>query len=333
MGSEGQQTAAREQLRLASFGALDLVDPAPDDRFDRITRLAQRVLEVPLAVVSLVRDGRHWFLSETGEPAAATSPLAPLWARTLLEDDVLVVPDLRSDPRFADNELVRGEAGVRFFAGRPLTAPDGSRLGALCVIDRRPRELSDDELELLRDLAGMVEREFAVLRLATIDELTGLTNRRGLLAVGRHVLAMADRFKRPAALLYVDVDGLKRVNDTLGHETGDRLLCEIAELLTDSLRAADVVARAGGDEFCALLSDTPPEMIPPLVTRLHARMDELNRRADRDFDVEFSEGWVTYDPTEPSSIEELMSRGDAQMYEQKQEKRRGASRASGERGG
>src|SRR6187455_1525968 len=71
VGSDGQQTAAREQLRLASFGALDLVDPAPDDRFDRITRLAQRVLEVPLAVVSLVRDGRHWFPSETGEPAAA----------------------------------------------------------------------------------------------------------------------------------------------------------------------------------------------------------------------------------------------------------------------
>jgi len=321
LGQRDDGSVTREQVRLATFGALDLIDPEPEDRFDRVTRLAQRVLDVPLAAVSLVRDGRRWFPSRPGEPAAETSPLAPLWARTLLEDDVFVVPDARSDPRFSDNPVVAGEPGIRFFAGYPLTAPDGTKLGALCVIDRRPRELNAVDLDLMRDLAAMVEREFAVLRLATIDELTGVTNRRGLIAVGRHVLAMAERFRRPATLLYVDVDDLKEINDTLGHQTGDRALREVATMLTESLRAADVVARVGGDEFCALLSDTSPETIPHLVARLRARIDELNERPRRNFQLEVSVGWVAYDPAEPSSFEALMARGDAQMYEQKQQKR------------
>jgi diguanylate cyclase (GGDEF)-like protein len=325
----GDDQIRREQIRLAPFGALDLVDPDPDDRFDRLTRLAQRVLGVPLAVVSLVRDGRRWFPLHAGGQAVETSPLAPFWARTLLEDDVFVVPDATSDPRFADNAIVAGPPGIRFFAGCPLSAPDGTRLGALCLVDQQARELSPVELDLVRDLAAMVERELAVLRLATIDELTGVTNRRGLLAVGRHVLAMAERFKRPATLLYVDVDRLKDINDTLGHEAGDRALCEIAELLTDSLRAADVVARVGGDEFCALLSDTSPETLSPLLARLRARVTDLNLQPNRDYTIEFSEGWVAYDPAEPCSIETLMARGDAQMYEQKQAKRNGTARASG----
>jgi diguanylate cyclase (GGDEF)-like protein len=316
-------STAREQTRLAAFGAPDLVDPEPDDRFDRFTRLAQRVLDVPVAAVSLVRDGRRWFPAKPGQTAAETSPLAPLWARTLLEDDVFVVPDARTDPRFADNPLVVGEPGIRFFAGYPLTAPDGTKLGALCIVDHRPRELTEAQLDLLRDLAAMVEREFAVLQLATIDELTRVTNRRGLLAVGRHVLAMADRFKRPAALLYVDVDHLKDINDSLGHAAGDRALQQVAQLLTDSLRAADVVARVGGDEFCSLLSDTPSEAIPQLVDRLQTRLAEMNRLPGRQYDIEVSEGWVTYDPAEPCSIETLVGRGDARMYEQKHGKRSG----------
>jgi diguanylate cyclase (GGDEF)-like protein len=116
------------------------------------------------------------------------------------------------------------------------------------------------------------------------------------------------------------MDRLKVINDTQGHAAGDRALQKVAEMLTESLRAADVVARVGGDEFCALLSDTAPDAIPQLIARLHARMDEWNRQSGREFDLAVSEGWVSYDPAQPCSIEQFIERGDAKMYLQKQEK-------------
>ena len=146
-----------------------------------------------------------------------------------------MVLDPLEDERFHDNPLVTGEPGIRFYAGCPLAAPDGSQVGTLCLIDREPRAPDSEDIALLRDLAGMVEDELAALELATVDALTGITNRRGFDAVGAHALSASRRLRRPATLLFLDLDGLKGINDGLGHEAGDRALCEFAGLLVDVL--------------------------------------------------------------------------------------------------
>lgn len=321
-------TGDRVTSNPATLEAPELLEALPDDRFDRVIRLARHVLGVPIAAVSFVDNGRRWMALASEYPASSASLLTSLWARTILEDDALVVPDIDADPRFAagagmsaNGDLDLTAADIRFFAGIPLIGPERTKVGVLWAADEQPRQPSPDQLDALRDLGNVVERALSEIRLATLDELTGTSNRRGLVMVGHHVLATARRTKRPAALLYVDLDNLKQVNDTLGHAAGDRMLQATAVVLTEGLRAADIVARVGGDEFCVLLSDTAPETIPMLIARLHARLEELNRDPGREFDLAMSEGWVVYDPEQHVSIEELIEQGDAQMYEQKQAKR------------
>ena len=174
-----------EAIRLAQLRALALLDSYPEERFDRITRLAQRLFDVPIALVTLVDEDRQWFKSRQGLDVAETPRESAFCAHAILGDEVMQVQDSMADERFATNPLVLGDPGIRFYAGCPIEGPGGAKLGTLCVIDREPRQLKDDEVRLLRDLAEMVEREIAAADLATGDALTGLANRRGFDLIAR----------------------------------------------------------------------------------------------------------------------------------------------------
>lgn len=150
---------ANEAQRLASLHGLRILDTPPEDRFDRLTRLAQRLFRLPIALVSLVDKDRQWFKSRQGLDAQETARDAAFCAHAILDDGPFIVPDARLDDRFADSPLVTGDPHVRFYAGQPISAPDGSRVGTLCVIDRKPRRLGGSEREALRDLASLVEAE------------------------------------------------------------------------------------------------------------------------------------------------------------------------------
>ncbi|MGM0578366.1 MAG: PAS domain S-box protein [Myxococcota bacterium] len=159
---------ADEAARLEALRELCVLDTPPEERFDRITRMAQRLFSVPIALVSLVDAERQWFKSRQGLDATETSREVSFCGHAILDDETFVVEDAAADPRFADNPLVTDEPRIRFYASRPLHAPGGQRVGTLCVIDRKPRDLSPEEWELLRDLAAMAERE---LRMARIDAI------------------------------------------------------------------------------------------------------------------------------------------------------------------
>lgn len=150
-----------EVERQASLDRLGIVDTASEERFDRITRLAAAVLGVPVSLVTFIDEQRQWFKSAEGVDMRETTRDAALCAHTILGDGMLVVPDATADDRFADNPLVTGPAHLRFYAGYPLRAPDGHRVGSLCVIDRRARDLSARDRKLLEDLARMAEEELA----------------------------------------------------------------------------------------------------------------------------------------------------------------------------
>lgn len=252
---------AHEATRLDTLRALNILDTSPEERFDRLTRLAKRLFGVPIALVSLVDADRQWFKSAQGLCATETPRDVSFCGHAILSDEVLLVPDALTDARFHDNPLVTGDPNVRFYAGCPLTVPNGSRLGTLCVIDRAPRDFDAADLELLRDLARMAEQELAAIQLATMDELTMLSNRRGFEALARHALGLCRRLARPASLLFLDLDGFKAINDTFGHAEGDRALADFARILSATFRESDVVGRLGGDEFAVLLTDVQPEAL------------------------------------------------------------------------
>ncbi len=150
---------ADEDKRQAALQKLDILDSDPDERFDRITRLAAATFDVPIALVSLVDGRRQWFKSCYGLAAGETSREMSFCAHAILNKEVMVVNDALVDPRFADNPFVTGEPRVRFYAGFPLSLSDGSRVGTLCVIDTRPRDFDATKVDLLKDFGTMVERE------------------------------------------------------------------------------------------------------------------------------------------------------------------------------
>lgn len=202
-----------EGTRIDALHSLKVLDTPPEERFDRLTRLARRLFGVPIALVSLVDTDRQWFKSCDGLDASETSRDASFCGHAILGDDIFLIPDAARDERFQDNPLVTGEPRIRFYAGCPLTVTNGSKLGTLCIIDRDPREFDDEDLALLKDLARMAEQELAAVQLATMDYLTKLTNRRGFDALSTHALGLCRRLHKPASLLYFDLDKFKPIND------------------------------------------------------------------------------------------------------------------------
>lgn len=308
-------TPPDEAERLAELVSLALLDSERDTRFDRVTRLARRIFDVDVALVTLIDGDRQWFLSKQGTDLDESAREISFCAHALHSDDVLHVPDASADERFAENPLVTADPAIRFYAGQPIHGPGGSRLGTLCVIDRRPRSLSPDELASLRDLAGVVEDEIAATFSGTIDELTGLTNRRGFDFVGRKLLEVCRRSGRRVTVLYADLDGLKEINDRHGHGAGDRALYDFGQILLRSYRSSDVVARLGGDEFAVIL--TGAEAPDPAVPKLRDAVDSHNAATAEPFRIAFSIGSASFRPTSDESLDELLQRADAAMYEDK----------------
>ena len=150
-----------ELQRLAALHALGLLDTPAEERFDRLTRVAAALFDVPIALVSLVDANRQWFKSCVGTDIKEASREVSFCAYAVAERELLVIPDALRDDRFADNPVVSGPPYVRFYAGAPIFMADGTCAGTLCVIDGRPRDFTDEDRERLRDLAAIVQQELS----------------------------------------------------------------------------------------------------------------------------------------------------------------------------
>jgi len=173
-------------------------------------------------------------------------------------------------------------------------------------------------VEVGHDITDRKILEKKIERSAVTDHLTGLLNRRGFFAVADQQRKLADRTNRIMSLLYLDLDGLKAINDKLGHNAGDRALIDTADILRQTFRESDVIARLGGDEFAVLLTGLlTKEMGNIVINHLQKNMSTSNEQPGRDYELKLSIGMTHYDPLHPSSISELMVEADALMYEDK----------------
>lgn len=146
---------------MAALRELEVLDTPPEERFDRVTRLAQQLFGVQMAFVSLVDADRLYLKSHQGTTLTQAPRDGMFCAVAIERPETLVVPDAGLDPRFAGRPFVTGDPRIRFYAGRPLSAAGGERVGTLCLMDRRPREFTAEDEALLSDLAAWVEKELA----------------------------------------------------------------------------------------------------------------------------------------------------------------------------
>ncbi len=153
-----------EAARLAALSAYGLLDTRPEPSLDDLTKLAAQICEAPISLISLIDEHRQWFLSRVGLDVPETPRDVSFCAHAILQPELMIVPDTALDTRFADNPLVTGEPGIRFYAGMPLSTPDGHALGTLCVIDRIPRQLTPRQQDALRVLSRQVMAQVELRR-------------------------------------------------------------------------------------------------------------------------------------------------------------------------
>lgn len=326
-----------EDQRLASLQAMDVLFTPGEERFDRITRIAARLLGTPIALVSLVAKDCQWFKSVQGLSVSETPREISFCGHAILHDETLVVDDATKDQRFFDNPLVTGAPNIRFYAGHPIHSIDGNRVGTLCVIDRIPKTLTPDQLKVLQDLAAIAEselqrgqlddtqrdlvREMDELKLrASVDGLTRLWNRSAIMEL---LSAEVKRAKRgiPMCVAMIDVDHFKNVNDTYGHPAGDAVLVEVASRIRRALREYDSVGRYGGEEFIAVMSNA--SLIPSMKLchriRLSIEKEPISTPAGP-VSVTVSIGLVP-SVAKKTDLERLIGAADAALYRAKKKGR------------
>lgn len=177
---------------------------------------------------------------------------------------------------------------------------------------------------LWRSLRYAMERQRLNLQLLSLslhDELTGLNNRRGFVALAEHHIKLAYRAGEPFLVVFIDLDGLKQINDTFGHQEGNRALVDAAGVLNDSFRQSDILARIGGDEFAVLVTNAAGNSIQTVLHRVQQKLNAFNAALDRHYPLSFSIGIVSADLAQSCTLEILLSRADKLMYEQKHGKR------------
>lgn len=210
------------------------------------------------------------------------------------------------------------------------------RLGGHFQITVTPRYNRSGELagsvHVAHDINQRKQAEETARALSLNDELTGLYNRRGFVALAEQQLKTASRMHTGAALIFADMDGMKAINDTLGHKEGDRALQETAKILKKAFRGSDIIARLGGDEFVVLTTETEGFDMNILILRIQQAIEAANAALDHPFTLSLSIGIARFDPQNPCGLDALLAESDSLMYENKQKKKCSAAEKTSESG-
>ena len=337
-----------EARRQAALDAYAVVGTVPEQAYDDIVRLAITLCDAPAAAISLIDHDRQWFKAQIGLDVHETARGEAICDRAIRQPDrMFVVEDLLKQPELPRPSLRVDGDPLRFYAGVPLLSPDGQPLGVVCVLDNKPRTLTEAQREGLEVLARQTqhllelrryameqrrllsEREAFAQRLedaradlqrrndllehrATHDALTGLLNRAALAQLRDNPEAMRQLQHAPYTLMLLDVDHFKDVNDRHGHLLGDRALRAVADAVAASIRERDVAVRYGGEEFLILLPDTRLAPAVQVAERIRQRIAV----APLPFGLTVSIGMAAGEPTRDWS-EQVFDRADQALYKAK----------------
>jgi diguanylate cyclase (GGDEF)-like protein len=334
--------ANTETLRLAELHALSMFYTPLEGRFDRLTRLAQRAIGAPAAAIALLHNGKLWFKSVQGWNIQELDLEHSFCSRVISTNAPVIVEDTRLDTEFSHHPLVERSPKFRFYAGSPLL--DGNRMpvGTLAVYDTKPRRFSPGDVQALRDLTDLVQRELSAAeicdaqaqlvakldlarRSAMIDGLTRVWNRHSAQELLGVAMAQAEREDTVLGVCMIDVDRFKTINDTHGHQVGDQVLRKVASTIASSVREGDAVCRYGGDEFLVVLQRTSREELERIAERIEERVSEFPiKTRSGPVTISISTGVALRSTGRRISSEDLVELADQQLYRAKQGRRTGA---------
>ncbi len=324
-----------ETARINALYNLNILDTPAEERYDRITRLARRLFNVPVALISIIDTDRQWFKSVQGLNIKETPRDISFCGHAIMQQEPLVVEDALQDKRFHDNPLVVKDPKIRFYAGQPLMNAAGMKVGTLCLIDHTPRKITEEELQLLKDLAIMVEKEMLAIELnasrtglmlelqmaqrqAMLDPLTQTWNRKGIEELLQREMTRAKRQHLPIGIAMIDVDNYKSINDTYGHPVGDTFINEFAQRLRNAIREYDTLGRYGGDEFIIVMPDCTKEAVKLIAARILSRIRSVPFRIDNNnISVTTSIGLAHNDKLENLNQDLIIKMADQALYTSK----------------
>lgn len=288
-----------EASRVATLHGLGILDTPRESRFDRYTHIAARAFERPIALISLIDQRRQWFKSAVGVDIEETPREISFCGHAILGDGVFEVQNARLDPRFRDNPLVVRSPRIRFYAGAPLIAPNGHRLGTLCIIDRIPHQLSDAEKTTLKNLADTVVGEMLRRVDAEADRSDRVT----------HTISAASFFdaipdEHGLSVLLFDIDDVLASHDD--ENSGLSPGAIFSQLLHEHFPTARSIAHIGDYHFCVLLKPDETHDEVRAINRFCSDAKKLLCFADgHEFLTPFV-GHLQYNPDGNASREDML---------------------------
>jgi diguanylate cyclase (GGDEF)-like protein len=277
-----------EAERQAVLERSNLVYSTHEERFDRITRLARRSFNVPIALISLVSDNIQWFKSCQGLPVSETSREVSFCGHAILQDETLVIPDTYKNSDYADNPLVLNEPHIRFYAGHPIRLGI-VKLGTLCIIDIRPRRLRPDDIDALKSMALWVENELklslytqaqkdlmakvgSLQRKSMIDADTGCWNKRGMDELFSREVSRAHDNNEAITLMLINVEIVPKQEGKSANETNKTIIKEVVQRIRMTIRPHDVIAKVDDNKVFVLLTNCNQTIAETLTQRILKNM-------------------------------------------------------------
>lgn len=331
--------ASTATIKLAQLPESTFFCTPIEERFERLTRLARRALNVPVAAITFLSEEKQWFKSVAGWNVTELPHDQSFCPITLAAGQLTVFEDTRQDAAVRQHPLVTTGPQFRFYAGLPIMDENDNLCGTFCIFDQKPRQLSPADRSTLADLAALTQREIVgehmksvhhsltaklgiARRESMMDPLTRLWNRRGASVLIKSALDAARQQGSSVGIAILDLDNFKRINDTYGHQTGDEVLRKTALRLIQSIRTNDSVCRVGGDEFLLLMKDADSESARHTAERVRRSVVETSVPTRQgEIRLSTSVGFAVKSGKDEISVEELIDRADQALLKSKSQGR------------
>lgn len=313
-----------EAERLAALAACQIMDTPHDERFDRLTFLAQRFYGADVAFIGFIDDKYQWMKSVTSSDIPpATERKKTICQVMVTSGKPLVVGDLQTDERF-DGHPVVPDIPLHFYAGVPLLVAPDLVIGSLCILRAEPGDAASFDIRPLQELAAIAVDELELntlnrelTRLTRVDALTGLANRR---CFDEELTRAGQRCRRTGealSVMLIDIDRFKALNDGLGHQAGDEALRRVGATLGGmAVRHEDTLARYGGEEFAAILCGSDESGALTVAGRIRQALEDAAIAHPVTGKVTVSIG-IASRPAHQIDLHRMIAEADAALYEAK----------------